>query len=83
MICEFHLTRTFRQLLTSSRISASRIRYFTSNLVPPVKPIRSIAQYYALATGTILFYDYFLTLTDEVHRYPSLNILRFYTDITS
>jgi hypothetical protein len=34
----------------------------------PISPINDsmFSQYYALATGTILFYDYLLTLADEV-----------------
>lgn len=39
-------------------------------------------QYYALATGAILFYDYFLTLADEVCRNSPSNSLQFCTETT-
>lgn len=49
---------------------ASQIKYLISN------PLRIgqangglFSQYYGLATSTILFYDYFLTLADEVCLY--------------
>ena len=41
------------------------------------------SQYYGVATTTILFYDYFLTLADEVCRDHSLAIFRrFHTETT-
>ena len=31
-----------------------------------IKLMQSVSQYYALATGVIFFYDYVLTIVDEV-----------------
>jgi hypothetical protein len=39
-------------------------------------------KYYAIATGTILFYDYLLTLADEVCKGCSSNSSRYPTEIT-
>ena len=39
-----------------------------------------LPQYHALAVGTILFYDYLLTLGDEVRRDFALSALWFLTE---
>lgn len=42
----------------------------------------ALSQYYVLATGTIFFYDYLLTLADEVCRYFSPDLLKSFAEIT-
>ena len=52
-----------------TRVSAPRSRYPIPNALCENQANDSISpQYYALATGTILFYDYLLTLEDEVRQ---------------
>lgn len=69
MTCEPHLAfiSQFHRLLKRMHLSAHHTRYTTP---PPcctsqVNDALSL-QYHAIATGTILFYDYLLTLEDEV-----------------
>ena len=38
--------------------------------------MQSTSQYYAMATCTILFYDYLLTLADEARQLHSARVLR-------
>ena len=42
----------------------------------PAKLTHSISQYYSIAACTILFYDYLLTLADEVRQLYFARILR-------
>ena len=66
---------SFWQLLERKYVSAPRLRYPVLNLRHTIGVADSLFfQYYALATGTILFYDHLLTLADEVCQGPSLTI---------
>ena len=52
-------------------VLACQSRYPTPSPRCIGQPDDSRSQYYIIATGTILFYDYLLTLADEVRRYAS------------
>ena len=57
----------FLQSLKWEHASAPRTRYHALDLCHTDETHDDLfSQYYALATGTVLFYDYFLTLKDEV-----------------
>ena len=50
-------------------VQAPHLRYHVLDLHRTDQADRGLLfQYYAIATGTILFYDYLLTLSDEVCR---------------
>ena len=82
MICEPTLRLLFWPL-NLRRLLALRLR---CPLPDPLRTSRTddslLAQYYMLATGTILFYDYLLTLADEVCRYFPSTISRFFAEAT-
>ena len=50
-------------------VSALQSRYPTPSSRRTGRTDTNRSQYYIIATGTILFYDYLLTLADEVCRY--------------
>ena len=67
MICEFRSTYLSFLDRLLKRMPGCRSRYpVLSSPRTSTPDYRTFSQYYALATGTILFYDYFLTLADEV-----------------
>ena len=74
MICESSHTRISCRLLTRARGSAPQPRYIATDDLGLTELTMSASQYYALATCTILFYDHFLTLADEVGRLSTLCI---------
>ena len=84
MICESKSRPSvFRSIVKAKHLSVPRLRYPAPNLHCFDKADDVLlSQYYGLATGTILFYDYFLTLEDEVRRDFSLGGLWSHLDTT-
>jgi hypothetical protein len=66
MICEFYLTNV--PSVAEAKASASIVFKVPHPASSPRLPSydRRFFKYYTLATSAILFYDYFLTLADEV-----------------
>lgn len=66
-----------------THVSVPRSRYPIPNVrCDEQADDRVFSQYYALATGTILFYDYLLTLEDEVRRVSLQGVFRSLVHIT-
>ena len=64
-------------------MSAPHIRYNTIAPAAQLAPADDVlSQYHAIAAATILFYDYLLTLADEVCWGSFLRILSFPTQMT-
>ena len=84
MICESKSRLSvFRSIVKAKHLSVPRLRYPAPNLHCVDQTDNGLfSQYYGLATGTVLFYDYFLTLEDEVRRDFSLGGVRIYLDTT-
>ena len=84
MICESKShPSVFRSIVKAKHLSVPRLRYPALNLHFVDQTDNGLlSQYYGLATGTVLFYDYFLTLEDEVRRDFSLGGLWSHLDTT-
>ena len=71
------------RLLTRTHLSAPRLRHpFLNSCLTGRTDDGLFFQYYAIATGTILFYDHFLTLSSEVCRDCCSSILGLGTETT-
>ena len=82
MTCEFHPMSALLSIAEAEALVSTAIKVLSPESQPHNQMNDGILpQYYALAAGTILFYDYLLMLPDEVRGNYYLSILQFHAEI--